>query len=100
MEDRRPRDAEERPLNDKEIIDLVRKGLAAGTLPRQILGGIASDVVLDAPIRHLVDGVGTSPEPCTVCGGRPTQVRCSPTLAFHTRCHEIWLDEIGYRLGP
>jgi len=86
-------------MNDDEIGKLVCKGLADGTLPRQI-PGIARDVVPGQPTQILMTGGGPD-HPCAVCGRRPTKYRYGdplrPGLAFDDLCHTIWLEKIGPR---
>jgi hypothetical protein len=88
-------------MTDDEIGTLVLAGLADGMLPRQSLG-IAQPQNPGQPIQNLMD-LGSFPDPCAVCGGRPTQARYgSPggsggSIAFHDRCHGIWMGEIGKR---
>ena len=98
-----PPAAEGAEMTDDEIGELVRKGLSAGTLPKQSIG-IASDVSAGGPggsPKILADLGSSFPEPCAVCGGRPTQVRYDVpawpggSIAFHGRCHGVWMEEIG-----
>lgn len=79
-------------MTDDEIRTLVRAKLADGTLPRQTLG-IAG---LGRPILNAGLSV---PDPCVVCGEKPSQVLYDPDgprpgPAFHERCHDIWHEEI------
>jgi hypothetical protein len=88
-------------MTDDEIGTLVRAGLVDGTLPQQSLG-IAQPENPGQPIQSLMD-LGSFPDPCAVCGGSPTQARYSSpvgsgrSIAFHDRCHGIWMEEIGKR---
>ena len=92
MEDLRPHDRHGRPLNDDEIRVLVRKGLADRTLPRelQVIANLGRDLVAEISV----------PNPCAVCGGKPSQVLYDPDgpkpgPAFHNRCFQIWHEEIS-----
>lgn len=77
-----------------EVQVLVRKMVTAGTLPRD-RPGIAGTG------RILMTGGGTLPDPCKICGGRPTQFRygdpCDAGLAFCEECHSVWEEEIRRR---
>jgi hypothetical protein len=78
-------------MNRDEIRRLVRKMLADGALPRD-RPGIAGTG------RILMTGGTALPDPCAVCGGRPTQFRygdpCGAGLAFDEDCHTVWEEEI------
>ncbi len=81
-------------MNDDEIRHLVRKGFSDGTLLRQP-PVIAPLEVPGRPTQILMEGGGPLPDPCAVCGGRPTQMRYpGVSVAFHDRCHAIWQEEI------
>jgi hypothetical protein len=83
-------------MNDAELSRLVQQKLLDRFLLDQI-PGIASDSRPGEPTRILAQFGGPFPESCAVCGGGPTQVRYSPSLAFHDRCHAIWQEAVASR---
>ena len=80
-------------MTDDEIRKIVQAKLAEGALPRE-QPVIAKLVVPGAPTPIMMEGGSALPYPCAVCGGHPTQFYYTDArLAFHERCHRIWLEE-------
>jgi hypothetical protein len=79
-------------MTDNEIRNLVRAKLADGTLREpQVIAGLG---------RPLVASGVSVPDPCAVCGGKPSEVLYDPDgprpgPAFHERCFQIWHEEIS-----
>lgn len=83
-------------MNRDERQALIRQMLADKKLPSD-RPGIAGTG------RILMAGGTALPDPCAVCGARPTQYRygdpSGPGLAFDQECHEIWEVEIAQAAG-
>jgi hypothetical protein len=81
-------------MTDDGIRKLVRAKLANGTLREpQVIADLGRD---------LVAGGVSVPDPCAVCGGKPSEVLYDPDgprpgPAFHERCFQIWHEEIAAR---
>lgn len=80
-------------MTDDEIRRLIHQKMLDRSLLDQI-PVIASDSRPGEPTRILAEFGGPFPESCAVCGGGPTQVRYSPALAIHERCHAIWQEAV------
>lgn len=87
-------------MTDDEIRNLVRTGFSDGRLPRQS-PVIAPLTIPGRPTQHLMEGGGSRPDPCLVCGGGPTEIWYpGAAIAFHGRCHGIWQEEMARLLRP
>ena len=85
--------AKRAPRTDDEIAASIRAALADGTLPQE-QPVIAQPVIPGQAMQHQMEGASALPYRCIVCGGQPTQIRYPQArMAFHERCHRIWLEE-------
>jgi hypothetical protein len=94
--DRGVQQQRDRSMTEGEIRKLVRKKLAERTLQchyTEIAERLAPGV--STPAVETAFALGSAlPDPCVVCGQRPTQLRYErQKVAFHRECHRIWQEE-------
>ena len=88
-----------RARTDDDIRELVRAGLAAGTLPATAPMLTIRTVPGEPLVPARVAGASL-PDRCAVCGESSTNIRYNvpnAPIAFHTRCRQVWEEQLRLR---